>query len=310
MITKPKIVALDAQRNVVLAPIEIENMKLRDTCLMAIDGSTTCTGVALLREADGSLCATISFEREKDSESPVAFKTRMKKEILKLFRNNPSIKHIYYEEPFIEYAEAAKQLFMLRSFIEEIKCENEPELDYISYKEVSNTKWKRLFLAPEKMPAVRKQQKEAVGNKVVASIPCTKDITEDEKDAIGLGWVAATKQQLGDEDELESKKKVTAFQYEVRFIGGEDDEVLIQEIFDYVKIPPAVLENGISLVELTKYANFDTTVYEKMGTADKLLILKFPSTKYGQIQLRYGIGNLASEYPYIYAVIWRKSRKK
>lgn len=310
MITKPKVVAFDANKNIVMADVAIESLILRDTCLMSIDGSTTCTGIAFMRETDGCLCASISFTREKETESPVAFKTRMKRELVKVFRNNPNIRNIYYEEPFLEYAEAAKQLLMLRSFIEEIKCENEPEFDYINYKEVSNTKWKRLFLAPDKIPNGSKLQKEAIAKKVGTLIPCTLGLTQDEKDAIGLGYIAASSQNLGSEDELESKKRVTPFQYEVNFLGGEEDDIILQEMFDYLAIPKAVLNNGISLVTLKKYEKFDSIVYEKMGSADKLLILKFPSDKFGSVQLRYGIGGLANDYPYIYAIIWRKTRKK
>ena len=55
---------------------------------------------------------------------------------------------------------------------------------------------------------------------------------------------------------------------------------------------------------------FEDLLYRAMGDEDKLLILAFSSGKYGNIVLSNNIGNLAKQYSTIYAVCWRKNRKK
>ena len=65
------------------------------------------------------IVSVISFKN--DDESAVHYKVRLKRAIQELLRQNRVIKNIFYEEPFIEYVEAAYNLLMLRTFIQEIK---------------------------------------------------------------------------------------------------------------------------------------------------------------------------------------------
>ena len=42
---------------------------------------------------------------------------------------------------------------------------------------------------------------------------------------------------------------------------------------------------------------------------DKILIIKFSSKHHGNIVLEHRIGQLAAQYEYIYAIVWRVTRK-
>lgn len=305
---KAKTVAYDTNNNLCLVEVPIENVRVNFPCILAIDGSTTNTGAAILRETDGAIISVISFKN--DDESAVHYKVRLKRAIQELLRQNRVIKNIFYEEPFIEYVEAAYNLLMLRTFIQEIKVENEPEFNYIQYTEVNNKKWKRLFLAPDKCPNDSKLEKEAVKNKLIGALPWLSGITQDEIDAIAMGFVAVTKLKEGEEEELRSKKKARPFQYNIHFIGAEDEDVMMQEMFDFCKIPIDVLRNGIAIVELPPRCNFEQKIYDLMGQDDKLLILKFPSDRYGDVILKHQIGYLAASFSTLYAIIWRKTRKR
>ena len=46
-----------------------------------------------------------------------------------------------------------------------------------------------------------------------------------------------------------------------------------------------------------------------MGSDDKLLIVKFPSDTHSDIILNYNLGAMSVQFDYIYALIWRKTRK-
>jgi hypothetical protein len=140
-------------------------------------------------------------------------------------------------------------------------------------------------------------------------MPYLNTVSQDEIDAICMGFVATVQMKEGNEESLESKKKVHPFQYNISFIGADDDDSMITEFADTYKGPAKLLENGISLVELTSTMNFDKRVYEAMGQDDKILIMKFSSNHHGNLILKYKIGYLSASYDYIYAVVYRKSRK-
>lgn len=300
----------DSSGNIVLVQKPIENVKVSDVCIMSIDGSTTNTGVAILRQSDGALFFSCSFSREKDKgETPVQYKVRIKREISKILLNNTNIETIYYEEPFIGYASAASNLMMLRSFIEEIVVENEPILNYIKHSEINNKKWKKLFLFPDKCPVGTDLEKEAVRKKLESYMPFLKSVTQDEIDAIAMGFIATVKLRNGTENELESKKKARAFQYNIQFIGADCDDDMLLEFGDVYDGPGYLLENGVSLTTCKGTSDFNKHVYNEMGNSDKVLVIKFDSNKHGNIILQYRIGHLASTYKYIYAIVWRKTRK-
>ena len=299
---------IDLQGNIVIRDMSIDNVIVGEPALMSIDGSTTNTGVAILRKRDGQLFYSLAFARSK-GETPVQYKVRLKKAITKILLESISIEAVYYEEPFIGYADAAKNLLMLRTFVEELIIENEPKLDYIKHYEVNNMKWKRLFLAPDKCPSGTDLQKAAVRAKLEQYMPYMHVVTQDEIDATCLGFIAAVKIKDGTDDELESKKKIHPFQYNIEFIGADEDDDAITEFSDTYKGPKSILQNGIYFTEVNGIGNFDKVVYTAMGNDDKVVIIKFPSNKYGNLILQYRLGNLSTTYDYLYAVVWRKSRK-
>lgn len=308
MITSVKVVGF-LDKTYKLIETTIDNLKLTEKCILSIDGSTDNTGVGILRESDGAILGCISFKHEKSSENPVQYKVKLKRELYKLLSNNRCIENVYYEEPFIGFVNATKNLFMLRTSVEEIKYEHEPELDYLKYSEINNLKWKKEFLAPDKCPGGTELQKQYVRNKLVGMLPFLNGITQDEIDALAMGYVAVTRQKDGTEGQLETKKKARPFKYNVEFLGADYDDIVFQEFIDVCNIPDSVMNNGICFKELSGIGEFDKKVYEIMGAEDKLLILKFSSNRYGNLILKYKLGHLASNYEYIYAIVWRANRK-
>lgn len=301
---------VDKNGNIVLVDKTVEQVKVDTISIMSIDGSTSNTGVAILRKSDGALLFTGAFTREKDKgETPVQYKVRLKREINKIITNNTLIENIYYEEPFIGYASSVANLMMLRTFIEEIIVENEPVLNYLKHSEINNKKWKKLFLAPDRCPTGTEEEKAAVRKKLEGYMPFLSVVSQDEIDAISMGFVAAVQIGLGTDSDLESQKKPRAFQYNIRFIGAEDDDDMLMEFSDIYDGPGYLLDNGISLTECKGVEDFNKHVYKHMGNEDKVLIVKYLSSKHGNLTLQYKIGHLASVYTYIYAIVWRKSRK-
>lgn len=293
-----------------LKEIGIDDIMVQSHSIISIDGSTSETGVAILRESDGALCYSICFEREKSNgETPVQYKVRLKRAVKSIVERNRLITKIFYEEPFVGHITSVANLMMLRTFVEEMIFENEPRFDYITHREINNLRWKRLFLQPTKVPSGTENQKAAIKEKLLSFLPFLKDVTQDEIDAIAMGFVACLHIKEGTEEDLESKKKQRPFKYNIRFIGAHEDEGML-DIFSSVYDGPArLLENGLSLTEVKGTANFDRHVYQTMGPEDKVIVVKFNSDKHGHLILKHRIGELASTYPYLYAVIWRKTRK-
>lgn len=303
-----KVIGVGMNDRLELQEISADKVVLANKSIISIDGSTSNTGVAILRESDGALLYTIACSRE-NGESPVRYKVQLKKFVESLVKSNRTIENIYYEEPCIGYASAVSNLFMLRTFVEEMKIENEPELDYLKHMEINNMKWKSLFLAPAKCPQGTDLQKKAVRDKLLLYMPYLKSVTQDEIDAIAMGFVATTKLREGTDEQLQSKKAAKPFKYNIEFIGAEEDDDMLQEFYDVYKGPESLLQNGIKLDEVPSRAKFDKRIYELMGQDDKILILKFPSNKHGNIILEHRIGHLAATFSYIYAIVWRKNRK-
>lgn len=304
-IRKPDI---DLNKNIILREIKLEDLVVQGEALMAIDGSTTNTGVSILRKVDGALYYSCAFAREH-GETPVQYKVRLKNAIGKILWENKLINSVYYEEPFVGYAEAAKNLLMLRTFIEELIVEREPDFNYLKHYEINNMKWKKLFLAPDKCPQGTELQKAAVRAKLETYMPYMKVVSQDEIDATCMGFIAAVKLKDGTDEELESKKRVYPFQYDIQFIGANEDDGMLTEFWDCYKGPQKILQNGIFLTEIGGTQNFDKFVYNAMRNEDKVLIIKFDSNKHGNLILKYRLGQMSVTYDYIYAVVWRKTRK-
>lgn len=296
---------------IIMSECTLEDINVQQYAILSIDGSTSNSGLAIMRESDGALMYSMCATRDSKGETPVHYKIRLKRQVADILRRNRFIQQIYYEEPVIHNVTAIPNLFMLRTFIEELIIENEPEFDYLKHYEVSNMRWKKLFLAPDKMPSGTDNQKKAVREKLEASLPFLNKITQDEVDAICMGYVSCVNLRNGhDGHDLESKKKVRPFKYNVRFIGADYDDDMFTEFADVYDGPKKLLDNSISFTEIDGKTNFDKHVYNTMGPDDdKILIIKFSSNKHGNLILEHRIGNLAAQYDYLYAIVWRCTRK-
>lgn len=296
--------------DIVLNEIDIEDIKVEDRAIISIDGSTTASGIAIIRQSDCGLMYTMLMERDKKEETPVRYKIRLKQAVLGILKRNPKIGKIYYEEPIIGHPTAVANLMMLRTFVEEMLIENEPHLDYISHFEVNNKRWKRLFMEPTKLPGNTEAEKKMVRNKLVGFLPFMSEVTQDEIDAAVMGYVAARELKKGTAEEtLLSKKKARPFMYEARFIGADEDDEMLMQFYEAYKGPRKILENGVSITEMGTRGDFDKHVYQTMSDDDKVLVIKFPSNKHGNIILKHRLGYLSAQFSYIYAIVWRKYRK-
>ena len=294
-----------------LIEIEPKDIVVDRYCILSIDGSTSNSGLAIIREHDGALLYTMSAKRDASSETPVQYKIRLKRAVKDILERNDKIYQVYYEEPVVANITSVKNLFMLRTFVEELIVENEPQFDYIKHYEVPNMRWKKEFLAPDKVPQGTENQKKAVRIKLERYIPCLKDVSQDEIDATAMGWVAATmlKNNQDAGEQLQSKKKTRPFKYNIRFIGADEDDAVFTELWDIYDGPKGLLEEGINFSEIKSKDDFDKYVYNTMGDNDKVLIIKFSSNHHANLVLEHRIGNLAAQYDYLYAVVWRKTRK-
>lgn len=295
-----------------LQEVKLEDIVVDKYSILSIDGSTSNSGLAIIRECDGGLLYTISAAREtrKDEETPVRYKIALKRTVLDILSRNKFITQIYYEEPVVHNITAVSSLFMLRSFIEELIIENEPDFNYIKHYEISNMKWKKDFLAPDKIPSGTENQKKAVKDKVLNFLPFLDSVTQDEIDAIAMGFVAASFLKKGNDGaELQSKKKARPFKYNIKFIGADEDEGMMHEFYNAYDGPEKILENGIGFFDITGKTKFDQFVYNTMGQEDKVLVIKFASKYHGDLILKHRVGHLAAQYDYMYALVWRVTRK-
>lgn len=297
-------IGINNQQQMTLAPVNLEQISVGVPAVISIDGSTTITGVAILRKNDGALMYSASFARE-DGESPVRYKIMLKREVEKILKANPNINLALYEEPFLGYATAAANLFMLRTFLEELAIENEPELNYLERLEINNKRWKKMFLHPDKCPNNSALEKEAVKKKLLLSLPFLEGITQDEIDAISMGWTVIA--QIGKENVVSTKAR--PFGYNVQFIGAHDDDEAFMDFSEIYKGPAIVADNGINYIQLKPRTNFEKQVYNAMGEEDKLVVARYNSDDHANITLKHRIGPMAATYPFIYAFIWRKTRK-
>lgn len=296
---------------IIMRDIALEDVKVQQYAILSIDGSTSNSGLAIMRECDGALMYSMCATRDSSGETPVHYKIRLKRQVADLLRRNKFITQIYYEEPVVANITAIANLFMLRAFIEEMIIENEPEFDYLKHYEISNMKWKKNFLAPDKVPSGTDNQKKAVRTKLENGLPFLNRVTQDEIDAICMGYVVCTTlKEGGTGEELQSKKKVRPFKYNSIFVGADKDDDMLTEFYDVYNGPKKLLDNGISFTEIDGKTNFEKHIYNTMGQDDdKILIIKFSSKHHGNVVLEHKIGNLAAQYDYIYAIVWRVTRK-
>ena len=291
--------------------IGLEELSVGFECILAIDGSTTNTGMAIIRSSDGGLVYTMSFRRDYPGESPVEYKVALKQSLVGILKRNPVIHEIYYEEPFVGHLSAVSNIYMLRTFVDEILVENRETLMRVKKYEINNKRWKKMFLAPDKCPTGTELEKEAVKARMLQYMPYMAGVTQDEIDATAMGYVVATKLRQGvTPEELQSTKKARPFAYEVKFIGADDVDEMLECLIDTYNGPKSVIENGAVLIELDNKSDFDKTIYSRMGSDDKLLIISYDSDKHADVTLKFRIGTLAASFDRIYALVWRKTRRK
>ena len=118
--------------------------------------------------------------------------------------------------------------------------------------------------------------------------------------------------QAHKENDLKSKKPARAFKYNIEFIGANSDEDILEDIGLIIKQRkiPDELVDCMEFYDLPGTGKFDDFVYKAIGEDDKLVVLCFESGKYGNVILTHNIGGLSKNYDYIYAICWRKTRKK
>ena len=243
---------------IIMRDIALEDVKVQQYAILSIDGSTSNSGLAIMRECDGALMYSMCATRDSSGETPVHYKIRLKRQVADLLRRNKFITQIYYEEPVVANITAIANLFMLRAFIEEMIIENEPEFDYLKHYEISNMKWKKNFLAPDKVPSGTDNQKKAVRAKLENGLPFLNRVTQDEIDAICMGYVVCTTlKEGGTGEELQSKKKVRPFKYNSIFVGADKDDDMLTEFYDVYNGPKKLLDNGISFTEIDGKTNFE-----------------------------------------------------
>lgn len=287
----------------------IEGLQVCEPCLLSIDGSTSNTGMAVIRMRDGALLFTVSAKYDSEDASAVHYKIKLKKLISMFLLNNKQLNRVYYEEPIISHVTAVANLMMLRTSVQELLIEN--DLNYVDYAEIPNMSWKKWFLAPEKIPNGSDAQKSAVTKKLVKYMPFLSCLTQDEVDATAMGVYAVhtLKDNNMDSSVLKANKKQKPFSFKYKFLGADSDECLgdLMQLYDG---PSELIDKGIPMCNMGRRQKFEQAVYDTIGSEDRLCIIKFESKNHGNVILQYRLGNLAAQFEYIYALCWRSYRKK
>lgn len=290
----------------------VDNTK--EDCILAIDGATSTTGFVIM-SLSGKLCAYGHFTRDVYRESPVRFKIYLKNEIKNILFNYRNIVEVVYEEPVLRHIQAIDNLYMLHSMVREILIENEDCLNYIKYKEISNTKWKKYFLYPDKIPTSSERVKEKISNRfneLEIDLINKNKISQDTKDAYGMCYAYIKNKDIV---EFSSKKKISkGFCVEKEFIGLHSAKLMEEDIklmISRLAIPSKVVENGLSIINITNKKDLDKEIIYNMAEDDKLLLFIYPSSKLGELLLKYPIINeLRKSYDFIGVLVWRKNRKR
>ena len=274
--------------------------------VVGIDGSTTCTGVSFVRYPSGEYFGSLALTRDKD-ETPVEYKVSFKKVMADILKSK-SVLAVAYEEPFIGYASASKNLLMLRTAIEELIVENRPNLDHFKYIEVANGRWKKQFLGG-KVPKGTDAQKKAIRDTIEKAIPILKPLTQDEMDAYGLGFVTLKNLVTHTDEGLKSKQKVRPFAYCLEFLYAESFEDAAHMVFNMDSVPKEIIQDGCRCADIRLPRRLDDMVYEHIGHDDILVIFRLPVRKCGNIILKYRL-NVDMNEEFLYIAAWRKTRKR
>lgn len=282
------------------------DVRVGDTAaIMSIDCSASLTGISIISIASNMPLYSIVFGREKSEESFVEYKVTLKKLIKGLLDNNAVIEYVFYEEPYIGYATALAPLYSLKTSVPEIIAEY-PMMQYLQYREINNMWWKKEFLKPNKIPQGTENQKRAIRDALVSVLGCYNNLSQDECDAYGMGWVCCN--MLKGEIEEPRKTSRSKFKYNIEFVSANVLEHCIEDATELDNVPMRVKENGVRLVELTRHDRFERTVFNTMGDDDVLVLIIFNKRTGGEVILKYQLSYLSDD-DYICAIVWRVSRK-
>ena len=292
----------------------LEDICIGKRCIISVDASTDNTGYAIIDITSGELICTMQLKRESENLAQYGMKSQYV--LGKIFEQCPSIEYIVYEEPFIQWVQSATVLIGLRAFYYSFVEEQKAKGRVLEMIEIANTKWKKVFLAPKKLPPSSAEHKGMIASKFKELFPNI-EVTQDEMDASGLGlsFIQEYKEKGlgGVKEELVSKAKVHPFKYNVEFLGADSLDDCLEELsycMNGYKIPKKVMENGLKVESISSRGKFDNYVYKAMGESDCLLLVEFKSNTHANVILEHKLGYLAEDYDYLYALIWRKSRKQ
>lgn len=299
-----KIRCLDVRYN---TSVELENVVVGASSVLAIDASTNNTGISIVDMATAIPIYSLTAERT-DKETPVQYKVLLKDVIRFLLNKNKHITRTAHEQVFIgPNVNSGMVLTLLKSSVEEIIAEAKGELDYIAHTEIPNKAWKKRFFAPDKCANNSEAEKQMAKSKLTAVYPVYKELTQDEIDAACIGIIFAQCEKFG--ISLKAKGPVHPFKYEIEFLGGDTlDEALMG--LKSIGIPPVVQENGIEIIKITRNCRLDKKIYETMGSNDILIIAEISGKTAGNLILEHELYDLTLLHEKIYAFVWRKNRKK
>lgn len=281
----------------------IESIKLAEECVLGIDCASH-TGLSIISLQEGTPLYSLYITRgTKDSK--VRYKIGLKRVLKQLLYQCPEIKYIAYEEPYMRKFGVAESLLTFKTLLEEIIIEEEPKLDYIQCMMMPNKTWKKTLLG--KLPQSNSKVEKSLITQYITNIyPMYADVSQDERDALGIA-ITLRKHIIGD-IKIVRKKKVRAFKYEIQFIEGTRlDEVVTHKLPTNL-IPDKVRANGIITGKLIKNADINKKIYRLMTEDDKVIVLEMKTKNVPQLIEAYNLGEIST--PNLYAVVWRKNRKK
>lgn len=277
---------------------------------LAIDGSTSCTGLALLSGNDLVFLTRCLRDKAK-GESAVRYKIYLKQYLTEYILGAQGLSRIIYEEPCMDNRTAVKNLYMLASTVKEILIENEDTLRgrEIEYIEVSNMRWKKFLLSPNKVPNRTEKAKTVIRERVYQLYPFLETLnpTQDEIDALGMGYTSINKPRL----ELVDRPLARPFKKHIEFIGTQKEQP-VQEILSRLQtpIPRRLTAEGIKCIILERKCELDTQIRKDMSTDDVILVYRFSSKKQGNIVLKYQLSELVASSNYIYCIVWRERKTR
>lgn len=274
--------------------------------VMGIDASTTTTGINIMEIKQKETKYSLAIYKDED-ETNARYKVRFKGLLYEILSRYKSIKYVEYEEPIMRHLNAYKVLLPLSTSFEELQVEKEPELDYIDFNFIGNKRWKKQLLGDDMPSSGTEKEKNAVKKKVLEIDKRFGDSTQDEMDAFGISYVKCM--ALNGEIYIERVKKRSAFLHDVVFVGAECLEDALLEITNNVDYPDDIKENGVGVANLGKSERLEQSIYNTMNGEDKLVIVEFLRKQHGNIVLKYSLADL-KEYDKLFAVAWRKNRKK